>query len=93
MFDPVTDEHLRLRRLGAPVAVPEGEPAHRTSLRCNVCSREIRPEEDVFWVDNETHCFQCHSMLDFELEKEREHDVDVRQTGTKWQRDDGGQEE
>ena len=92
MFDPVTDQHLRMRRMGTPMSAIEAEPAHRTSLRCNVCGREIRPEEQVFWVDNETHCFQCHGMLDYELEKERERDEDVRQTGTKWDREEQGGE-
>jgi hypothetical protein len=58
-------------------------------LVCHVCAREIRPEEQFFWVDNAPHCFQCHEMLEFELEKEREEEGRVRQTGTKWVKRDG----
>ena len=84
MFDPVTDEVLRRRRQGFVPQEPSGEPKHRTSLVCHVCGREIRPEEEFFTVDGNPHCFQCHGMLEFELEKERERDAEVRKTGTKW---------
>ena len=66
------------------------EPVVRTSLICHVCTREIRPEEELFWVDNSPHCFQCHGMLEFELHKEREEESKVREAGTKWVEKDGG---
>lgn len=87
MFDPVTDEALRLRRMGAAPHAPAAEPTSRTSLVCSVCSREIRPKEMVHWVGADVHCFQCHSMLDYEYEKERKVDEEVRSTGTKWDKD------
>ncbi len=89
MFDPVTDEALRIRRRGPPAVVRTVDPASRTSLICSVCSREIRPEEKVFWVGEEVHCFQCHSMLEFELDKEREVDAEVRDKGTRWDGESG----
>ena len=88
MFDPVTDEALRLRRMGTSTPAPAAEPTSRTSLMCSVCSREIRPEEKVHWVGEEVHCFQCHSMLEYELDKERQVDAEVRSTGTKWEKDE-----
>ena len=87
MFDPVTDEALRLRRRGAPAPTMDQESSHKTSLVCHVCSREIRPEEELFWVDNVPHCFQCHDMLAFELEKERGLDSDMKDKGTRWEKD------
>ena len=87
MFDPVTDEALRLRRLSATGTVLAREPALRTSLVCHVCSREIRPDEEFFWADNEPHCFQCHDMLEFELAAEREEEMKVREKGTKWSKE------
>ncbi len=87
MFDPVTDEALRLRRMGTSSPTPVAEPTSRTSLVCSVCGREIRPEEKVHWVGEEVHCFQCHSMLEYEYDKEREVDIDIRDKGTKWDKD------
>ena len=84
MFDPVTDEALRRRRQGATFTSPPEEPVNRTSLICSVCAREIRAEEEFYWVSEEVHCYQCHSMLDFELVKEREADKEMRETGTRW---------
>jgi hypothetical protein len=84
MFDPVTEEALRIRRLNAPPTAPLEDPASRTSLICSVCEREIRPEEQVFWVDDEVHCFQCHDMLKYEYDKERKTDEDMREKGTRW---------
>lgn len=84
MFDPVTNEALRRRRFGAPILTPLEEPASRTSLICNVCTREISPEEQVFWVGEEVHCFQCHDMLKYEYDKERNIDTEVREKGTRW---------
>jgi hypothetical protein len=46
----------------------------------------MRPEEEVFWVGHEPHCFQCHSMLDYELGKERERDAEAKEKGTKWEK-------
>jgi hypothetical protein len=90
MFDPVTDEALRLRRLGARGSVVAEVPVQRTSLVCHVCGREIRPEEELFWADNAPHCFQCHDMLEFELQKERKDESRVREHGTKWKKDEEG---
>ncbi len=89
MFDPVTDEVLRRRRLGMTGQVPASEPAARSSLVCSVCHREMGPEEDVFWVAGEVHCQQCHGMLEFEYSKERKADREMRETGTRWQGKDG----
>ncbi len=89
MFDPVTDEALRIRRRGPPTVVRTIDTASRTSLICSVCSREIRPEEDVFWVSEEVHCFQCHSMLEFEYDEERKIDAKVRVDGTHWENESG----
>jgi hypothetical protein len=88
MFDPVTDEALRLRRMGVITEVPVEGPVVRSSLVCSVCQREIRPEEQVFWVGEEVHCFQCHDMLRFEYDKERQVDRDVREKGTRWIKED-----
>ncbi len=90
MFDPVTDDALRLRRMGTTTLAPAAEPTSRTSLLCSVCGREIRPEEKVHWVGEDVHCFQCHTMLDYEYEKERKVDEEVRSTGTKWDKDQQG---
>ena len=89
MFDPVTDEALRIRRRGPPAVVRTVDPTSRTSLICSVCSREIRPEEEVFWVGEEVHCFQCHSMLEYELEEERKIDTEAREKGTRWDSEGG----
>jgi hypothetical protein len=89
MFDPVTNEALRLRRLNAePPAEPE-EADRRTRLVCNVCAREIGPEEQVFWVGEEVHCFQCHDMLKYEYDRERKADERMREKGTRWVEGDG----
>jgi hypothetical protein len=85
MFDPVTDQVMRLRRLEGHLPSMDQEPAHKTRLVCHVCGREIGPEEELFWVDNEPHCFQCHSMLEYELDKERSIDTDVKERGTRWE--------
>ena len=85
MFDPVTNEVLRLRRRGAVTKVEA--PTPRSSLFCSVCKREIRPEEEVFWVGDEVHCFQCHDMLEYEYDKERKVDEDVRASGTRWEKE------
>lgn len=87
MFDPVTDEALRLRRRGA-IAPSVQRPISRTSLVCSVCKREMGPEEQVFWVSGEAHCFQCHSMLEYEYGKEREADHATREKGTRWKREE-----
>lgn len=84
MFDPVTDEALRRRRQGATFTTPSEDLSRRTSLICSVCAREIRAEEKVFWVTDQVHCFQCHDMLEFEYDKERKADTELRETGTRW---------
>ncbi len=89
MFDPVTDDAIRLRRKGGIERAPSEGPPVRSSLVCSVCSREIRPEEKEFWVGTEVHCFQCHDMLAFEYGKERKADQEVREKGTRWVKDDG----
>jgi hypothetical protein len=86
MFDPVTDEALRLRRMSTSSEVPVEGPIIRSSLICSVCGREIRVEERVFWVSQEVHCFQCHDMLDFEYTEERKVDREMREKGTRWQK-------
>ena len=86
MFDPVTEEALRRRRMGMVSEVEVEDPGSRTSLICSVCEREIRSEEDVFWVFGEVHCSQCHEMLEFEYAEERKVDKDMRETGTRWQK-------
>jgi hypothetical protein len=85
MFDPVTNEALRRRRLSTPPTARPEELERRTSLVCSVCDREIRPDEQVFWVGEEMHCYQCHDMLKFEYDKERQVDAEVREKGTRWQ--------
>ena len=90
MFDPVTEEALRRRRFAAPRTTVAVEAVSRTSLICHVCGREIRPEEEFFWADNAPHCFQCHDMLEFELQKERKDESRVREHGTKWKKDEEG---
>ncbi len=84
MFDPVTNEALRIRRLSVHPLAPSEQPTRRTSLICSVCDREVRPEEQVFWVGEEVHCFQCHDMLKYEYDKERVVDAEVREKGTRW---------
>jgi hypothetical protein len=86
VFDPVTNEVLRRRGMTVGAAVEA--PPSRSSLFCSVCKREIRPEEEVFWVGEEVHCFQCHDMLDFEYVKERKVDEEVRKKGTRWKQGD-----
>ena len=96
MFDVVTEHVLRLRRSRAP-RVPVAPAPSRSSRVCSVCHREIALDEQLFLVDKEVHCAQCHGMLEYELGKEREVDKDLRTKGTKWQKgpepappDDGG---
>jgi len=89
MFDAVTDEVLRLRRRGVAPRAP-AVPERRTRMVCSVCGREMAPEERVFWVGNEPHCSQCHSMLEHEYGQERRADREMRERGTRWQRGDGG---
>ena len=86
MFDPVSDEVLRRRRLGLIRDLPPVDPSSRTALVCSVCGREMSPEEHVFLVMGEVHCAQCHDMLEFELERERQVDKDIRTNGTRWQK-------
>jgi len=83
MFDPVTAHALRLRRSRAPAAA-EAPEAPRSSRICTVCGRDVALGEDLFLVDKEVHCSQCHGMLAYELGKEREADTVVRTKGTKW---------
>jgi DNA-directed RNA polymerase subunit RPC12/RpoP len=97
MFDVVTDHVLRMRRSRAPRAPARPPAPSRSSRVCSVCGREIALEEDLFLVDRQVHCQQCHGMLVYELGKEREVDRDVRVKGTKWEKraqpappDDGG---
>ena len=85
MFDPVTNDAIRLRRRSLPSLPPETSD-HLTTLFCRVCKREISPEEDFIWVGTEPHCFQCHEMLAFELEKEREMDEKHRRGETRWEK-------
>lgn len=87
MFDPVTNDAVRLwwRSIRSPSPV---DADHRTSLLCRVCRREMRPEEEVQWVGNEPHCHQCHDMLGFELNKERELDARHRRGETRWEKKD-----
>jgi len=89
MFDAVTDEALRLRRRGFTPVASEA-PEKRTRLVCSVCGREMGPEEQVFWVANEPHCFQCHDMLEHEYGSERRADREMREKGTRWDRGSGG---
>ena len=86
MFDPVTDEVLRRRRLGLLHDLPPVDSRSRTVLVCSVCGREMSPEEHVYMVTGEVHCAQCHGMLEFELERERHVDKEMRTTGTRWQK-------
>ncbi len=95
MFDAVTEEALRLRRSrGTRPPVESKEPEKRTALICSVCSREIHPHEEFHYVGHEVHCAQCHEMLEYELEKERELEEEVRVLGTKWEdpKDEGDEE-
>lgn len=85
MFDTVTEQALRLRRLRAPHAAAEGDADRRTGRVCAVCKREISVDEPLFFVDREVHCAQCHDMLTFELGKERAKDAAAKRGGTKWQ--------
>jgi hypothetical protein len=84
MFDPVTDEVLRRRRMGLLRELPPVDPSSRTALVCSVCGREMSPEEHVHMVTGEVHCGGCHSMLEFELSREREVDREQREKGTRW---------
>jgi len=84
MFDPVTAHALRLRRPRAPRAA-EAPEAPRSSRVCTICGREVALGEELFLVDGEVHCQQCHGMLAYELGKEREADATVRAKGTKWE--------
>ncbi|NIU49561.1 MAG: hypothetical protein GWN18_10915 [Thermoplasmata archaeon] len=43
-------------------------------------------EEQVFWVAGEIHCSQCHGMLEFEYDRERKVDREMRKKGTRWQK-------
>jgi len=93
MFDPVTAHALRRRRSRAPL--PSGAPeAPRSSRICTVCGRDVALGEELFLVDKEVHCSQCHGMLAYELGKEREADATARSKGTKWEarggKGDGG---
>jgi hypothetical protein len=95
MFDAVTNEALRLRRIrGTRPPVEPKEPEKRTALICSVCDREMHPGEPIKYVGHEVHCSQCHEMLEYELEKEREQEEEVRALGTKWEapKDEGGEE-
>ena len=87
MFDPVTDEVLRRRRLGLLRDLPPVGPGSRTALVCSVCGREMNPEEKVYMVTGEVHCEGCHGMLEFELGKERQADREMRDRGTRWHKD------
>ena len=84
MFNAVTEHVLRLRRRRAPRAAKAAPAPPSSSRVCSVCHREIALEEQLFIVDREVHCPQCHGMLEYELGKEREVDKDVREKGTKW---------
>ncbi len=86
MFDPVTDEVLRRRRTGLVQDLPRDEAGSRTLLVCSVCGREIGTGEQIFWVGGEIHCSQCHSMLEFEYDRERKVDREMRDKGTRWQK-------
>lgn len=88
MFDPVSDEVLRRRRMGLLQEIPPPDPRSRTALVCRVCGREMSPEEKVFLVAGEVHCEQCQGMLESELGRERQAEKDARDTGTRWQRGD-----
>lgn len=87
MFDPVTDEVLRRRRMGLVRELPPEDIDRRTSRICSVCDREIRAEEKEFWAAGEVHCYQCHGMLEFEYGEERKRDKEMRETGTRWQQE------
>ncbi len=93
MFDPVTAHALRRRRSRAPRASEVPGPP-RSSRVCTVCGRDVALGEELFLVDKQVHCSQCHGMLAYELGKEREADTAVRTKGTKWDarggRGDGG---
>ena len=84
MFDTVTEQALRLRRLRAPRAAGAEDLAKRTDRLCAVCEREISVDEQLFFVDKEVHCAQCHDMLTYELGKERALDAETKSKGTKW---------
>lgn len=86
MFDPVSDEVLRRRRMGLLHEITPPDPRSRTALVCSVCGREMSPEEHVYLVTGEVHCEQCHGMLEFELDRERQAERDARDRGTRWQR-------
>ena len=84
MFDTVTEQALRLRRLRAPRLVEAYDLKKRTGRICAVCKREISTDEPLFFVDKEVHCAQCHDMLTYELGKERERASQAKAHGTKW---------
>jgi hypothetical protein len=84
MFDTVTEQALRLRRLRAPHPAGAEDLSKRTGRICVVCKREVSVDEPLFFVDREAHCAQCHDMLTFELGKERARDAEVKEKGTKW---------
>jgi hypothetical protein len=84
MFDTVTEQALRLRRLRAPRPAGAEDAAKRTGRICVVCKREVSVDEPLFFVDREVHCAQCHDMLTCELGKERAQDAEVKKKGTKW---------
>jgi len=90
MFDTVTEEALRLRRLRAPRPAGTKGKDRRTDRICAVCDREVSVDEPLFMVDREVHCAQCHDMLTYELGKEREQDAKVKAQGTKWGLPHGG---
>jgi hypothetical protein len=93
MFDPVTDEVLRRRRMGLLHEIPSQDPRSRTALVCSVCGREMSPEEKVYMVAGEVHCGGCHDMLDFELGKERQANRELRDRGTRWDGERADREE
>ena len=84
MFDTVTGEALRLRRLRAPRPAGAEDADRRTDRICAVCKREISVDEPLFFVDRETHCAQCHDMLTYELGRERALDAEAKKKGTRW---------
>jgi len=84
MFDTVTEQALRLRRLRAPHPADVEDATKRSGRICVVCKREVAVDEPLFFVDREAHCAQCHDMLTYELGKERAKDVEVKKKGTKW---------
>jgi hypothetical protein len=84
MFDTVTEQAIRLRRLRAPRPAGAEGADRRTDRICAVCEREISMDEPLHFVDREVHCAQCHDMLIYELGKERAQDAEAKKKGTKW---------